>query len=344
MCSLRHGISRRGVLATAGGLTAASLPFVRPVRAQSKKDQVNIVCAAGNLTATLGALIEEQGFFDKYSLDARTVYVSDGTKVLGSVVSGDMDVCTLSGFSNVLTAMQRGANLKIINGGVVLGQQTVVTNRPDIKSVKDLAGKTIGVGALGAQLHQIMLALLLKKGVDPSTVTWTNVGSTADVYRAVVQKTVDAGPAQIDVLPTLDKNGLHTLTDGDMWINIPDYPFQAGFANENVIKQKRDILVRMLAAYATLFRFVEGPNSRDAFRSARRKALSGSGQAFDEGSDFQWEFFQKNKPFAKDLLLSAEQINYLQDLNVRTGVQTVAMPYDRVVDMSLARDAVKLLS
>jgi ABC-type nitrate/sulfonate/bicarbonate transport system substrate-binding protein len=344
MNTARGSISRRRVLAAVGGLTAATLPFVRSARAQSKKDKVTIVSAAGNLTATLDAMLAEQGYFDKFGLDTKPVYVADGTKIMGSVLSGEMDVCTLSGFSNVLVAIQRGAALKIINGGVVLGQQTVVTHRADIKSVKDLAGKTIGVGSLGAQLHQIMLALLLKKGVDPSTVTWTNVGSTADVYRAVVQKTVDAGPAQIDVLPTLDKNGLHTLTDGDMWTNIPDYPFQAGFASDAVIKEKRDILVRTLAAYATLFRFVEGPNSRDAFRSARRKALSGSGDEFDAASDFQWQFFQKNKPFAPDLILSEERITNLQNLNVRVGVQTSVMPYDKVVDMSLAKDAIKLLS
>ena len=145
------------------------------------------------------------------------------------------------------------------------------------------------------------------------------------------------------MLPTLDKNGLHTLTDGDMWTNIPDYPFQAGFASDTVIKDKRDILVRTLAAYATLFRFVEGPNSRDAFRSARRTALSGSGPEFDAASDFQWQFFQKNKPFAPDLMLSPERINNLQSLNIKVGAQSEMVPYEKAVDMSLARDALKLL-
>lgn len=39
----------------------------------------------------------------------------------------------------------------------MLGQQTVVSAKPNVKSIRDLAGKTIGVGSLGAQLHQTMI-------------------------------------------------------------------------------------------------------------------------------------------------------------------------------------------
>jgi ABC-type nitrate/sulfonate/bicarbonate transport system substrate-binding protein len=338
------GISRRHLLVGAAGITAASLPIARAARAQQVGlDRVNIISAAGNLTAIFEELMNQQSLFEKFKLTTKPVYVSDGAKLLGSLLNGDMDLCPLAGFANIFPAVQRGAKVKLINGGVVLGQQTVVSANPDIKSVKDLEGKTIGVGSLGAQLHQTMVALLLKKGVDPSTVTFANIGGSADVLRAVVAKTVDAGPSQIDVIPNAAKMGIHQLEGGNMWSDLPEYPFQGGFTSEQMITGKRDILVRTLAAYGSLFRFLTGPDSRDAFLAARRKALSGSGDEFDQASDFQWQFFQKVKPFALDLELSQERIAYIQDLNVRLGVQTEALAYDKVADMSLAKDAMKLI-
>ena len=47
--------------------------------------------------------------------------------------------------------------------------------------------------------------ILLKKGVDLNTVRFVNVGSSADVFRAIVAKTVDAGPAQADIFDQLEK-------------------------------------------------------------------------------------------------------------------------------------------
>jgi hypothetical protein len=58
----------------------------------------------------------------------------------------------------------------------------------------------------------------------------------------------------------------------------------------------------------------------------------------------QWSFFQQHSSFATDLVLSPERIRYMQDLNVSLGVQKSVLPDTRVSDMSLARDAIKLLS
>jgi ABC-type nitrate/sulfonate/bicarbonate transport system substrate-binding protein len=334
-------ISRRHILLGAAGLLATGFPFARRASAQTGLDRVNIISAAGNLTSIFEELMRQQGFFEKFKLATKPIYVSDGSKLLGSLINGEMDICPLAGFANIFPAIQHGAKIKLVNGGVVLGQQTVVSAKPDVKSIRDLAGKTIGVGSLGAQLHQTMIALLLKKGVDPSTVTFASIGSSADVLRAVVAGTVDAGPSQIDVIPNVGKLGIHLLAGGDMWSNLPEYPFQGGFTSDQMIAEKRDLLVRTLAAYGSLFRFLVSPDSKDAFAAARRKALSGSGEEFEQASHFQWQFFQDVKPFALDLMLSPKRIAYIQNLNVKLGVQAEILPNEKVADMSLAKNAVE---
>jgi hypothetical protein len=64
----------------------------------------------------------------------------------------------------------------------------------------------------------------------------------------------------------------------------------------------------------------------------------------DAGSAaWQWQFFQEQQIYAADLILSEERVRYMQELNISVGVQKRQVPYADVTDMSLARDAVKLL-
>ena len=97
--------------------------------------------------------------------------------------------------------------------------------------------------------------------------------------------------------------------------------------------------MRVLAAYDDVYRYVQGPDSREAFLKAREKA---SGKK-DEGEGVtEWNWIQETQPYAKDLVLSDERINFVQALNVDFKVQKQVLPIDQVADMSLAREAVKL--
>ena len=57
----------------------------------------------------------------------------------------------------------------------------------------------------------------------------------------------------------------------------------------------------------------------------------------------QWKFYREIQPFAADLVLAEDRVRFMQELNVTTGSQTAVMPYGKVADMSLAREALKLL-
>ena len=334
--------TRRAVLTGSASLITSSL-LPHRLRAQTQPDKISIAMAAGNLTPVLEEIMRQQGFLTRFGLSSEPLYVSDGTKIMGSILAGEIDLCPMAGFAQVFPAVEKGAHLKIVNGGVLLGQQTVFSANPAVKSISDLKGKTIGVGSLGAQLHQVMVALLIKNGVDPADVTFANIGSSPDVFRAVAAKVIDAGPAQIDFLPQLDRTNVHVVQGGDMWTNLPEYPFQGGFTSDRMIKDKRELLVRALSAYALVFRFVSSPDSLDSFKEARRKVLNGKDADFDAASEFQWRFFQTAKPLATDLIISDERLNYVQDLHLRFNVQQKKLMLDDVADMSLARDAIARL-
>src|SRR6185312_3627743 len=124
------------------------------------------------------------------------------------------------------------------------------------RTLKDLEGRTVGTGAVGALLYSIMIAILRKSGIDADKVKFVNIGSSADVFRAVAAKVVDAGPAELDFEGEAAKFDVHALTDGEFWSNLPEYSNQASYSAETAIRERREILVRTLAAYAKLYRYI----------------------------------------------------------------------------------------
>ena len=330
-------ISRRALLEGAGACAATLIGA--PALAQ-EKIKVSLITTQGIAGLTLQDIAFSQGFISGFGLDAEALNVSDASKVIAGLIGRSSDICMWSGLGGVPAAIEKGAPLKIVGGSLLFPTHAIFTSRPNINRVSDLVGKTIGVGALGTQLHQVMLAILRKKGVDASTVTFRNVGSSTDVFRSIAAGTVDAGPSEVDVLDSQEKYKVHTLSDGDLWTEVPEFTFQAAYATDDAIAKKRPALVRALAAFCKTYRFISSPDSKDAWVKSYLKV---SGKTDPKEAITQWDFIQKYKTYATDLVLGPDRIQFMQQLNVDLGVQTKVLPYEQVADMSLAQEALKLV-
>src|SRR5882757_840726 len=226
---------------------------------------LKVVNSAGVLGGAIQAVMKERGYGSEFGLDINYLNVADGSKIISSLIGGDGDVCMWSGFPQTLPAIERGGKLRIIAGALLVPVQAVFSAKPNIKSVKDLEGKTIGSGSPGSLLYLGMVALLRKHGVDEKKVQFVNIGASPDVFRAVVRGTVDAGLAEVDVYDQQERFGVHVLKQGELWDELPNFSWQAAYTTEQVISQKRDLLVRALAAHAKLYRYVSTPESWESF-------------------------------------------------------------------------------
>ena len=247
----------------------------------------------------------------------------------------------LVGFNQLAPAVERGAKLKILAGALNLPSLAFFSGRKDIRRVEDLGGKTIGIGAVGSVLHQMTTLVLKKKGVDLNKVVFRNVGSNADILLAVASGAVDAGLSDVDAFDQRERLKIHDLEGGKLWVEIPEYTNQASYATDAAIRDDRNDLVRVLAAYAKAYRFVSGPNSRDAFVKARQKV---TGSSDERPAITQWNWIRENQPYAVNLVLTEAQINFVQQLNVDYKVQRAVVPFASIADMSLAQEAVRLVA
>lgn len=336
-----------GGMAALGGLAGGFAGgFAMPTHAAGAAALIpaHIANGRGNPTLVLQEVARQQGYFEQLGLETTTVNAG-GTKIISAILNGEQDISVLVGFPSVLPAIERGGKLKILAGAGLMPELTVYSKNPKVRSLKDLEGKTVGTSAPGGLLHQLMVAMFQKHGIDIKKITFVKIGGSAAVFRAVAAGIVDAGPAPVDVHLFMDKYGVHALSDGNTWIELPEFTFQGAFTAEATIAKKRDVIVRLLAGYAKLFRFINGPDSKDAWVKAWMKLLSGKDPKQSRAeAEYQWNFFQKYKPYAGDLILSKERVAYMQKLNVSLGIQKKILPYEQVVDNSLARDALKLIA
>ena len=331
--------SRRDLLRAASTMaTLAALPLHR-VRAAAALP-IRIANAAGTLELAMGALMRRERLLESFGLDPEVMDVADGTRILGGIVGGSVDASLMSGFGQVFPAVAHGAPLKILAGGALLPMLALFSGKPDVRTLKDLEGRTVGTGSIGALVYQLTVLLLRKYGVDLSKVRFVSIGSSADIFRAVAAGTVDAGTGEAALTEEEADYRVHLVDHGNMTVELPEYTFQGAWTSDHTMATERDTLVRALAAYAKLYRLVQSPQGKDPFLASRRSVFPNVPEIDHEA---QWNYIQRYKPFAVDLTLSAERLRYMQAVNVSFGVQSAILPFDRVADMSLAADALKLL-
>jgi NitT/TauT family transport system substrate-binding protein len=139
-------------------------------------------------------LAKQLGEFDKAGVAVEMVDFKGGSQALTAVLGGSADV--VSGyFDHCVNLAAKGQNLQAFvvydrYPGLVL--MVSPKNTATIKSVKDIAGKKVGVSAPGSSTHYFVNYLMKKNGVDSSSVGILGIGLGATAVAAMEQGSVDA--------------------------------------------------------------------------------------------------------------------------------------------------------
>src|SRR5215217_9685994 len=160
--------------------------------AQSK---ITIAVGGGACLCYLPTVLAKQlGEFEKAGLVVELVDLKGGSDALKAVLGGSADV--VSGYFdhcvNLAAKKQELQSFVIYDRypGLVLVVSTAHTN--EIKSIKNLAGKKVGVSAPGSSTDFFLKYLLKKNGVDATSVAVIGVGLGATAVAAMQQGQIDA--------------------------------------------------------------------------------------------------------------------------------------------------------
>jgi NitT/TauT family transport system substrate-binding protein len=160
--------------------------------AQSK---ITIAVGGGACLCYLPTVLAKQlGEFDKAGLAVELVDLKGGSDALKAVLGGSADV--VSGYFDHcvnLAAKKQELQAFVVYDrypGLVLVVSPSHTG--EIKSIKDLAGKKIGVSAPGSSTDFFLKYLLKKNGLDPASASVIGVGLGATAVAAMEQGQIDA--------------------------------------------------------------------------------------------------------------------------------------------------------
>jgi NitT/TauT family transport system substrate-binding protein len=177
------GAAFAALLLTAGVAVAQTTPLVK------------IAVGGANCLCYLPTVLAEQiGAYEKAGVKVELSNLKGGSQALTAVLGGSADV--VSGYyDHCVNLAAKNKSLEAFvtydrYPGLVLVVSPKQTDA--IKSVKDLAGKKVGVSAPGSSTDFFLKYLLRKEKVDPNAAAVIGIGLDATAVAAMEQGQVDA--------------------------------------------------------------------------------------------------------------------------------------------------------
>lgn len=203
-------------------------------------------------------LADKKGYFKEEGLELEIVTLPSSQVTLTSLISGQADFAFASYVPFFVAQDKKAADIKIVADSVSASPRSnMIVTKPGsaVKSVRDLAGKKIGVSALNTASHIMSMAAMKANDVDQREVKWTPI-PFPDMAAALSRGDVDAAylpePFITQAAKTIGAVPIADVATGP----TEDFP---------------------IAGYGALAKFAAGnPKTVTAFQHAMKKATDES--------------------------------------------------------------------
>ncbi len=224
----------------------------------------------------------------------------------------------------ILGAAVGGADLRII-GTHSQRLHFALYAKNDIKSPKDLYGRSFGISGIGGLPHLVLLALMDRQGLDASKVNMLTVGGTGARLSALAAGKIDAtlgeySPA-IEAQPSV--NRLMVVSS-----ELPLYMAQGIVVWGDVLVAKRDALERMQRGLVNATRWAYA-NKAELTEVARKHLPLNP-----EDMSKVYDFYQLARVWAINGEIDLSLLAYMQELGIKTKTQNGSVDLNKLVDLA----------
>ncbi|HVO93563.1 MAG TPA: ABC transporter substrate-binding protein [Terriglobales bacterium] len=239
-------------------------------------------------------VMNDAGFYKEEGLDVDTMYIASSPIAAKATIAGDV-VISAQNSQVIADSGLQGADLIAIGATVNIVPFYVMT-APEINSVADLKGKTIGVSRFGAATDFGMRIFLAKHGLAAHRdVAFIQIGGMPEIAAALSKKIIVAAPMSYPTVYVAEQGGAKVLAN----LAKDEIPFVhlTLTTTKRFLKEKRPQVKAFLRAYgkAVHFLFNRQPESLAIFAKYTKikdpKMLEGS-------LKYGYEFMEKI-PFVK---------------------------------------------
>ncbi|HEY7168001.1 MAG TPA: ABC transporter substrate-binding protein [Candidatus Binatia bacterium] len=197
-----------GLILVVCGVVAASASAEERVR-------FSVAAVTGSYMDEFVAI--EKGYHRDENLAVEMIRAGGGIATQ-ALIAGDLHFSTSAG--SALTAMLRGAEIKVVYTNIDRPGYQLWSGQPEIKTLRDLIGKKIGVTSRGDTQELSVRLLLRKHGIDANAVVYIPVGFGGTRLAALQTGTVDAVPLGAGDFAQLKQPRGHMLGDTEKEIRF----------------------------------------------------------------------------------------------------------------------------
>jgi len=282
-----------------------------------------------NVTYLAAGVAQHKGFFRDEGLDADIVVMTAPASI-AALTNGDIDYSLLTG--TVIRAAIRGLPVRIV-AGLMSSSAHVFLSRPEIKTIKELSGQTIGLAGFGDATHVIARMILAKHGVDPDKeVQFIGLGSDSGRFNGLQQALVD----MVVTSPPWDfegkKLGYNILTRAYEHVN---YPLAGVGVHQKTLQQNRGLVKRLIKSFVRANRFIRENREESA------KILAAWGKIKLEHAYASYD--STVKIVSPDCSIPDDGLKILIDQAKRDVKVTRDVPLTEIADFTLLREVQKEL-
>jgi len=222
-------VSRRSLL-TGAAVIASVIPATRGRAAQAPRKPITLAYCSQLLCGVPYEVARSAGMFKNHGLDVQLVYTRGGNAAMQALLGGAVDYAATALDVAIQAYVNVSANIRrfAVTGRLPLfALVTAPKTASQIRSIKDLEGKTVGISALGNADHALTLCLLKQAGADAEKVEFATMG--VNLLEALRQGQIDVGVVQEPALTLLRRAGARVLMNG---MDLEDAKLYLGGAYE----------------------------------------------------------------------------------------------------------------
>ncbi len=279
-------------------------------------------------------MMVNRGFAQKRGVKLDLVQFKSDSIALRALIAGDIDSYDGT-FAGTVSAASRGIDIRLL-GCDWPGLPHGIFVRSTVATPKDLRGKTFAISTPNSLPDVLAKALLVKYGVPVDSVTFANLGSDLDRYKALVAGVADASVVSGEYAPIAAKDGIRLLVAGrDV---LPDYMRVCIFSTGAALKQHPEAAVHFMAAEMQGLGYAM--THRDETLALTRE-ITGAKQD-DPRPAYIYDDAVATHSVDPTLSLPPEKIVWMANELVREGV--IAQPYDmsHMIDATVRARALPL--
>jgi ABC-type nitrate/sulfonate/bicarbonate transport system substrate-binding protein len=295
-------------------------------------ERIRIAVSNPNMPNLTVAVAQHKGFFKDENVEAEIIRMNPNVAIT-ALSTGDVDYCQL--FGAVVGGAIAGLPVRIVAGYLDNWPMTLIA-QPEVKSLKELKGKTLGISSFGATPDVAARLMLKQAGIDPEKeIKVLALGSDAARLTALKQRVVDLIVISPPADAQMEKQGYKILARA---YELFSFPYLGLGTHLRKIKEKPEEIRRVIKATIRANRFIRdnrdeavrtliswGKVEREfAFASydALRNLFNADGAVPEDGLKLVIEQARRSAKLAREVGPDeVADLNFLRDAQAELGIK-----------------------